>query len=242
MVSCTICHLDIANPGVKPSFMRRLKATFHLSFNCSKVETPFDRLPFRQSVVWLIMVSDSRGYCISDTIIKSSFVRWLLSTFHGSINGLKMDIPVPNWLLSRQSISWPSTVSYIWIASRHNWYRYEVKLWRAIGTITPSLIKLLDDGYLYVRSAASRTIDKFAEHGELPLDCNPTKLIWCKCEVELWRAIGVIPSFVKLLESGNSDARLNTLSLLSKLANHGELVVVYCQDNANSNMKPSFAR
>jgi hypothetical protein len=34
-----VCYLDIANASVKSSFIRRLKTTFHLSFNCLRVET-----------------------------------------------------------------------------------------------------------------------------------------------------------------------------------------------------------
>jgi hypothetical protein len=68
-------------------------------------------------------------------------------------------------------------VGYNWVESRQSSFRREVELWEAIGIIIPSLFKLLEDGYSYVRSATFRTIDKFTEHGELPPDCVANQLM-----------------------------------------------------------------
>jgi hypothetical protein len=79
-----------------------------------------------------------------------------------------------------------------------------------------------------------------ANHGEIQL--YAIQMALTSYEVELRNAIRTaISSLIELLNGSNGSLRLATVSLLTKLAEHGKFVAVCCLDITNVRMKSNFA-
>jgi HEAT repeat len=136
------------------------------------------------------------------------------------------------------------------MVSLYPWYHLdvakancEVKFRKGIGSIIPLLIALLNDKRQDVRSSTVFAVTKLADYGEFVAAYYADIANIMPYEVELRKEIGrAIPRLITLLNDRGFGVQPAAISLLTKLADHGEFIVACYLNITNAGMKLSFAR